>query len=214
MDMTESFQHESPAPDNRALVYRLCRHKYAGTLHVTNLWWSDSDDQVVGTGALAEHTWLDHLGRARLRIDLGLHGLRLPVLSADARECLIPLTTYLLTEADGHAVFVRQIAEEVARESEAMAAATRGMAFTDAWLAVLDSLDLKSSWQAEMVSRGFAGDPALESPFQSDMPARLVHQARRTWAAAYDGAKTRHAALTAEWAALNEEDARSSATQT
>jgi hypothetical protein len=211
--MTENFQREAPAQDDRARVHRLCRHKYAGTLHLTNLWWSDSDDDVLGTDALAERQWLDHLGRARLHVDLGAHPLHLQVLSADARECLLPLTTYLLSEANGQALFVRQIAEEVARENEAMAAATRGMAFADAWLAVLQAVDLKAAWQAEMASRGYAGDRALEAPFQSDMPARLIHQARRNWFAAYDGAKARCASLVAEWDALSEEEARIASAQ-
>lgn len=211
--MTEDFQHESPAQSEQARVHRLCRHKYAGSLHITNLWWSDSDEEVLGSGALSEVLWLDPLGRARLRVDLGAHPLRLQVLSADARECLVPLTTYELTEAHGRAVFVRQIAEEVARESEAMVAATRGMAFTDAWLAVLDSVGMKRAWQTEMANRGYAGDPVLEAPFQSEMPIRLVQQARRTWATAYEGAKARHAALTSEWQVLSDAEANPSATQ-
>ena len=211
--MTEDFKRESPAQDDGARVHRLCRHKYAGTLHLTNLWWSDSDEDVLGSGALSDGKWLDHLGRARLHVDLGAQPLQLQVLSADARECLIPLTTYVLTETDGQALLVRQIAEEVSRESEAMVSATRGIAFTDAWLAVLESVDLKSGWQAEMANRGYADDPVLEMPFQSAMPIRLVQQARRTWSTAYDGAKARHAALTAEWHALSKSEAETPATQ-
>jgi hypothetical protein len=211
--MTEDFKRESPAQDDGALVHRLCRHKYAGTLHLTNLWWSDSDEAVLGSDALRDGMWLDHLGCARLHVDLGAQPLHLQVLSADARECLIPLTTYVLTETDGHAVLVRQIAEEVSRESEAMVSATRGIAFTDAWLAVLESIDLTGAWQSEMITRGYAGDPVLDMPFQSAMPIRLVQQARRTWSAAYDGAKARHAALTAEWQALSESEAASSVSQ-
>ncbi len=208
--MTEDFQRESPAQDDSAMVYRLCRHKYAGTLHLTNLWWSDSDDQVLGTDALSERAWLDHLGRARLHVNPGTHPLRLQVLSADARECLVPLTTYLATERDGHAWFVRQIGEELAQENAAMTSAMRGMAFTDGWLSVLEHADLRQAWHAEMIRRGFSGDPALETPVQSAMPTRLLQQARRTWSTSYEGARARHASLIAEWDALREDEARAS----
>ena len=208
MGMTEDFQRESAYQDYHGRVHRLCRHKYAGTLHVTNLWWSDSDDQVLGTAALGEHLWLDHLGRARLQVDLGSHPLRLQALSADARECLVPITTYVLTDTVGHTLFVRQIAEEIARENEALVAAARGIVIAEAWLRVLESLDLHGAWQDEMASRGYAGDSVLESPYHSAMPAKLVQQALRTWSAAYDGAKARHESLLVEWAALKGEDAQ------
>jgi hypothetical protein len=200
--MTEDFKHDSRIGSETASMYRLCRHNYAGTLHLTNFWWSDASDEVLGTGALPELTWLDPQGRARLRIDLGVQRVRLQVLSSDARDCLTPLTTYHLEDSPGHVVFVRQIEDEVAREADAMDAATRGIAVADAWLAALETVDLRPIWASEMVNRGYAGDAALDSPYHTMMPTRLVQQARRTWAAAYDGAKERHLALSAEWKAL------------
>jgi hypothetical protein len=200
--MTEDLKRDSWIGSETASMYRLCRHNYAGTLHLTNFWWSDAKDEVLGTGALPELTWLDPRGRARLRIDLGVQRVRLQVLSSDARDCLTPLTTYHLEDSPGRVVFVRQIEEEVAREAEAMDAATRGIAVAEAWLSTLETVDLRAAWTAEMIDRGYAGDPALESAYHSDMPTRLVQQARRTWATAYDGAKQRHDTLSAEWKAL------------
>jgi hypothetical protein len=57
-----------------------------------------------------------------------------------------------------------------------------------------------------MHNRGYAGDVAVDLPYHSATPVRLVKQARRTWASAYEGAKQRHAKLTAEWKALKAED--------
>ena len=200
--MTEDLKRESRIGSEAVSMYRLCRHNYAGTLHLTNLWWSDAKDEVLGTGALPELTWLDPQGRARLRINLGVQRVRLQVLSSDARDCLTPLTTYRLEDSPGRVIFVREIEEEVAREVEAMDSATRGIAVADAWLAALDTVDLRAVWTAEMIDRGYAGDMALESAYHSAMPVRLVQQARRTWTTAFDGAKLRHQTLTAEWAAL------------
>jgi hypothetical protein len=200
--MTEDFKRDTAVAGVAASLYRLCRHKYAGTLHLTSYWWSDSKEEVLGTGALSESVWLDGHGRARLQVDLGPYRVRLQVLTPDARDCLTALTTYKLEDQPGHVVFERQIAEELAQEIDAMDAATRGMAVADSWLAVIEAQNLRAQWRSEMANRGFAGDAALDSPYHSAMPLRLIQQARRTWAAAFDGAKHRHAALAAEWEAL------------
>jgi hypothetical protein len=116
------------------------------------------------------------------------------------------LTTYHLMNRTGRVILTRQIEEEIARESEAMNAAKRGMAVADAWLSVLDTTDLASGWARAMTDRGYAGDEAIESTYHSAMPTRLVQHARRTWAAAYDGAKDRHTSLMADWKALAVDD--------
>jgi hypothetical protein len=196
--MTEDLQPGAPA----VTVFRLCRHTYAGTLHLTNLWWSDNEDDVLGTDALSEHQWLDVHGRPRLRVSMGAPPPRMRVLSSDARQCLAPLTSYRQEQIGPPAVLVRQIDEEVAREAEAITAAKRGIAFADAWLAVLESTDLSQAWRGEMSRRGFSGDTALDSPYHSAMPTHLTMQARKNWEAAHANATTRHAALMEEWAAL------------
>jgi hypothetical protein len=196
--MTEDLKPGAPA----VTVFRLCRHTYAKTLHLTNLWWSDNEDDVLGTDALSERQWLDVHGRPRLQVSMGSLPPRLRVLSSDARLCLAPLTSYRQVQSGPPAVLVRQIDEEVAREAEVITAAKRGIAFADAWLAVLESTDLSQAWRAEMSRRGFSGDTALDSPYHSAMPAHLTMQARKTWEAALVGATTRNASLMDEWAAL------------
>jgi hypothetical protein len=202
--MTEDLKQDlRPAAVTTAL-YRLCRHNYAGTLHLTNYWWGDSTDEVLGTGALVESVWLDPQGRARLRVDLGMQRVRMQVLSSDARACLTPLTAYHLEDRVGLVIFTRQIDEEIEREASTMSAATRGMAVADSWLAVLDRLDLRSAWATEMANRGLGGDANLASPYHANMPTRLVQQARRTWTTAYEAAQQRHASLLAELQALKD----------
>jgi len=202
--MTEDLQQDSSSRADDVSLYRLCRHNYAGTLHLTNFWWDDSDEEVMGTAAVSEATWLDGRGRARLEVDLGSRRVRLQVLSQDARDCLTALTTYRLIDRVGHMTFSRQIADEVAQEAAAMEAATRGIAVADAWLAVLELPELRSRWRAEMIARGLTDDGGVESSPHATMPLRLVAQSRRTWATAYDGAKQRHAALIVEWEDLKQ----------
>jgi hypothetical protein len=204
--MAEDVKHDPRPVEQTRALYRLCRHNYAGTLHLTNFWWSDSKDDVLGTGALVESVWLDPQGRARLRVDLGMQRVRMQVLSSDARACLTPLTAYHLEDRVGQVIFTRQIDDEIGREVGAMSAATRGMGVADAWLAVLDKFDLRSAWIAEMTNRGLGSDDNLGSTYHANMPARLVQQAHRTWAAAYEGAQRRHASLLEELQSLTDGD--------